>query len=72
MKYLQDGSIDYKEIPRMFDFKNTSIHSSWNMPEDKMTDRIIKAMKSKYVNILAHPTGRKLLVKRSIQMNVTK
>lgn len=71
LEILQDGSIDYnEEILRMFDFRIASIHSSWNMPEDKMTDRIIKAMKSKYVNILAHPTGRKLLQREAFKLNV--
>ncbi|OGC39386.1 hypothetical protein A2526_03660 [candidate division WOR-1 bacterium RIFOXYD2_FULL_36_8] len=40
------------------------------MPQDKMTKRIIKAMQNRYVNILAHPTGRLINEREPYNVNV--
>lgn len=56
---LNDGSIDIKdEVLAKLDYVIVGVHSSLKMPKKAMTDRIIKAMKNKNVDILAHPTGR--------------
>lgn len=58
---LADGSLDYSdEILSQLDLVVAAIHSGFKMPKDKMTNRIIKAMQNKHINILAHPTGRLL------------
>ncbi len=68
---LPDGSIDYdEEVLSWFDFTIASIHSSFNLDEDKMTERIIKAIKNKYVTILGHPTGRLLLSREPYRINM--
>ena len=55
----QDGNLDYSdEILAQLDIFPCSIHSRFNMSEKEMTDRILKAMRNKYVKILGHPTGR--------------
>ncbi len=36
------------------------IHSNFDMPEGKMTTRLLRAINNKNVNIIAHPTGRKI------------
>ena len=38
-------------------FRST-IHSGFNLPRDKQTERIIQAMDNPLFNIFAHPTGR--------------
>ncbi|MDI6731335.1 MAG: DNA polymerase/3'-5' exonuclease PolX [Candidatus Margulisbacteria bacterium] len=54
-----DGSLDYPdEILKQLDLVIIAVHSSFKMPEEKMTNRIIKAMQNKYANIFTHPTGR--------------
>ncbi|MFA5839845.1 MAG: DNA polymerase/3'-5' exonuclease PolX [Candidatus Margulisiibacteriota bacterium] len=54
-----DGSLDYSDdLLKQLDIVLISIHSSFKMPEDKMTNRIIKAMQNPYANIFTHPTGR--------------
>ncbi len=46
------SAIDY------VDFLIVSIHSSFTLPRDKMTDRILKALSHPKVKIFGHPTGR--------------
>ena len=56
---LNDGSIDIKdEALKKLDYAIAGIHSSFKMEKDKMTERIIKAMKNPYIKIISHPTGR--------------
>src|SRR5437764_12494335 len=59
---LPDGSIDYGErILSKFDFVIASIHSRFNMPQDEMTERMLRALDDPHVTFLGHLTGRKLL-----------
>ncbi|NLL04393.1 MAG: PHP domain-containing protein [Clostridiaceae bacterium] len=68
---LPDGSLDYGEdILSLFDFTIASVHSSFNMDEDKMTQRVLKAINNKYVTILGHPTGRLLLSREPYKINL--
>ena len=56
---LNDGSIDIKdEALKKLDFVIAGIHSNFKMPKEKMTERIIRAMKNPNVDIISHPTGR--------------
>ena len=43
---------------KKLDVVGIGIHSGFKTPKKEMTERIIKAMKNPYVNILFHPTGR--------------
>jgi len=61
---LADGSLDYDDsILERFDFVIGSIHTGFKQPKGLLTGRIVTAMKNKYLNMIAHPTGR-LLGKR--------
>ncbi len=54
----RDGNLDYNEkILGEFDVVVASVHSGFNQPQDKMTARLLKACRNKFVNIIAHPTG---------------
>ncbi len=54
-----DGNLDYSgAVLKEFDFVLAAVHSLFKLPKDKMTKRLIKACKNKYVNVIAHPTGR--------------
>ena len=56
---LSDGSIDINdETLAKMDFVIAGVHSQMKMPKEKMTNRIITAMKNKNVDIISHPTGR--------------
>ncbi|MDT8394859.1 MAG: DNA polymerase/3'-5' exonuclease PolX [bacterium] len=61
---LPDGSLDYpEEILASFDFVIGSVHSSFTMKEEQMTDRICRALENPWLDILGHPTGRLLLAR---------
>jgi DNA polymerase (family 10) len=56
---LPDGSIDIKdEALAKLDFVIAGVHSSFKMEKEKMTERIVRAMKNPNVDIISHPTGR--------------
>ena len=58
---LSDGSLDIKdEVLKKLDYVIAGVHSSFKMSRERMTKRIIKAIKNPYVRILSHPTGRLL------------
>ncbi len=70
---LKDGSLDYSdEILSGFDFIIASVHSNFNLPEEEMTGRIIKAIESPYSNAIGHPTGRLLLRRDGYKLNILK
>ena len=53
-----DGYLDYNEkILSEFDVVIGAVHSGFEQSREKMTARLLKACRNKYVNIIAHPTG---------------
>ena len=70
---LSDGTLDYPDnILAGFDFVIASVHSHFNMSEDEMTARAVKALSNPYVTILGHPTGRLLLSREPYKINMHK
>ncbi|MBZ9577450.1 DNA polymerase/3'-5' exonuclease PolX [Patescibacteria group bacterium] len=66
---MNDGSIDIKdEALKKLDYVIAGVHSSMKMEKEKMTERIIKAMKNPNVDIISHPTGR--IIKRRDEYQV--
>lgn len=58
---LPDGSLDLDdEILSTLDIVLVSVHSAFAMSRSRMTYRIIRAMENPLVDVLCHPTGRKL------------
>jgi len=56
-----DGTLDYPDdLLAELDVVIASVHSRFKMSRDEMTRRIIRAMTNEHVDILGHPTGRKL------------
>lgn len=56
---LQDGTLDYKKsVLDRFDVVVAAIHSGFKQSKEKLTGRIVKAMETGRVHIVAHPTGR--------------
>ena len=56
---LGNGELDYPDdVLKKFDIVVAAVHSGFKMDEDKMTNRIIKAIKNENVDIMDHPTGR--------------
>jgi len=68
---LNDGSLDYPDdILSSFDFVIASVHSNLNMPKEAATERVLKAINSPFVNILGHPTGRLLLGREGMPLDM--
>ena len=68
---LADGRLDYdEELLSRFDYVIASIHSRFKMDGAAMTERVLRAMDSPYMTILAHPTGRLLLSRDAYAIDV--
>ena len=56
---LQDGSLDYPDnVLKDLDIVIAAIHTGFKQSKSQLTRRIIEACKNRYVDIIAHPTGR--------------
>jgi len=56
---LSNGNLDYPdEILAARDIVVASVHSGFRQDREKITGRVISAMKNSHVDIVAHPTGR--------------
>lgn len=68
---LPDGSMDYPDdLLAEFDYVIASVHSNFKMPEDEMTRRVIRAMENEHVDIIAHPTSRKIGQREPIALDM--
>ena len=58
---LPDGSLDYAdELLAGLDWVIASVHSSFRMSSEVMTNRIVRAVEHPLVDAIGHLTGRKL------------
>ncbi len=58
---LADGALDLEdELLKELDVVLVSVHSRFDLPEAKQTERILRAVRHPEANILAHPTGRQI------------
>jgi DNA polymerase (family X) len=56
-----DGSLDYDdEALAQRDWVMASIHSGFDGPRERLTDRLTAAMENPHVDCIGHPTGRKI------------
>jgi len=70
---MKDGSLDMgKSVLKDVDVVVAGIHSGLRMSEEEMTARMIKAMESGVVNIIAHPTGRIIQRREGIKLDFEK
>ena len=59
---LADGALDYPDdVLRSFDLVVASVHGRFNLSAAEQTARMIRAVRSGFVDIVGHPTGRILL-----------
>jgi DNA polymerase (family 10) len=58
---LPDGSLDYDdELLAQLDWVVASVHTSFRIGEEAMTERMVRAVEHPLVDALGHPTGRKI------------
>jgi DNA polymerase (family 10) len=57
-----DGSLDLAdECLAALDLVIVSVHSAFAQERQQMTDRLLRALENPHVDVLGHPTGRKIL-----------
>ncbi len=70
---LEDGKLDLEDYAiKELDVVIAAIHSKFSLPKEKQTARVLKAMDNKYVNILAHPSGRLITTRKALQLDFDK
>lgn len=61
MDILPDGTLDYEDdVLAEMDFVIASIHSAFTQSREKIMERLKTAFKNNHVDLIAHPTGRKI------------
>ena len=68
---LADGSLDYPDdVLASLDVVIGSVHSRMQMPSDAQTRRILRALQSPHLDVLGHPTGRKIGERAPMEFDV--
>lgn len=68
-----DGSLDVPEdVWTRLDFVIGSIHGGFSTDIDRMTERIVTAMASGRMDVLAHPTGRLIQGRKGYEIHLEK
>jgi DNA polymerase (family 10) len=68
---LADGSLDLADdCLAQLDIVVASIHSHFTQDESQVTDRVLKALDCKWVDVLGHPTGRRLLQREGLRLRM--
>ena len=66
-----DGTLDLSDdCLAQLDLVVASVHSAFGQEEARMTDRLLRAIESPYVDIIGHPTGRLLLRREPYRVDV--
>jgi DNA polymerase (family 10) len=66
---LPDGTLDYDdELLAELDWVVASVHSSFAMSAEAMTDRIVRAIENPYVDVIGHLSGRKIERRRPYEL----
>lgn len=61
VEILSDGDLDYPdEVLAELDIVTASIHSGLRQGREKITERLLKAIRNPHVDVIGHPTGRLL------------
>src|SRR5215472_3805928 len=66
-----DGSMDFPdEVLAELDIVVGSIHSAFTGSKEKQTERLIRAIRNPYVNVIGHPTGALLEQRAAYEFDV--
>jgi DNA polymerase (family 10) len=73
VEILEDGTLDLPDaVLARLDLVVGTVHSYFNMPLEKQTERILRAMDHRYFSMLAHPTGRLIDEREPYQVDMTR
>jgi DNA polymerase (family 10) len=65
-----DGTMDLAaDCLAELDIVIASVHSAFGQDENQMTDRILRAIECPWVDVIGHPTGRRLLKREGYRVN---
>jgi DNA polymerase (family 10) len=68
---LENGRLDLpNEILARLDFAVGAVHSAFDLPRDKQTERLLKAMDNPHIAIVAHPTGRLIDERGGVDLDI--
>ena len=68
---LADGRMDLSDdCLAQLDFVIASVHSHFSQDESEMTDRVLRALECPWVDVLGHPTGRLLLKRDGVRLDM--
>lgn len=58
---MPDGSLDYSNaLLKKFDVVVASVHSRFTSPSEDITSRILTALDNPFIDVLGHPSGRRI------------
>lgn len=70
---MKDGSLDIaNNVLDKLDVVGAAIHSNFSQPIEVQTDRLIKAAQNPSVDIIFHPTGRRINKREGYPVNIEK
>jgi DNA polymerase (family 10) len=68
---LPDGSLDYAdELLEELDWVTASVHSSFRMTAETMTQRMVRAIEHPLVDAIGHPSGRKIEQRQGYEIDM--
>jgi DNA polymerase (family 10) len=73
VEILKDGTLDLPDaVLARLDLVVGTVHSHFNLPLEKQTERILRAMDQRYFTMLAHPTGRLINEREPYQVDMNR
>ncbi|PAE21612.1 DNA polymerase/3'-5' exonuclease PolX [Bacillus sp. 7504-2] len=71
MDILPDGSLDFEDdFLEEMDLVIASIHSGFSQTKEQIMKRLINALNNQHVDIIAHPTGRKIGIREGYSVDI--
>jgi DNA polymerase (family 10) len=68
---LEDGTLDLPDsVLRQADWVVAAIHYGQNQSREKLTQRLINAIRNPYVSAIAHPTGRLIGKRKAYELDL--
>ena len=68
---LADGRMDLSDdCLAQLDFVIASVHSHFSQDQSEMTERVLRALECPWVDVLGHPTGRLLLKRDGVRLDM--
>jgi DNA polymerase (family X) len=68
---LEDGTLDLPDAAlSQLDYAIASVHAAFELPREKQTERVLRAMEHPCVSLLGHPTGRLLMQRKAYELDV--